>query len=187
MVNYLVFGGVSSADYGIYISGEALFDAPKREVETVAIPGRNGDLLIDHKRFENIEVSYPAFCYNKTYTEFIENIDNFRNAIASQTSYQRLTDTFHPDEFRMATFINGIEINPILYNSGATFTITFTCKPQRFLTSGEIPQIFNAAGTILNPTLFESLPLIKVTGDGTVTFVSPEHPRNAEVGIVFKV
>ena len=33
--NSITFGGVNSADYGIYISGEGVFNAPKRDVEMI--------------------------------------------------------------------------------------------------------------------------------------------------------
>ena len=42
MMQSITFGGVNSADYGIYIGGEGVFNAPKREVEMIEIPGRNG-------------------------------------------------------------------------------------------------------------------------------------------------
>lgn len=58
--NSLVFGGVNSADYGIYITGEGVFNAPKRAVNMVAVPGRNGSIAIDQGHWENIEVTYPA-------------------------------------------------------------------------------------------------------------------------------
>ena len=135
--NYLIFGGVKSSDYGIYISGEGVFDAPKRDAEMISIPGRNGAFALDHGRFENITVTYPAHCYEETYELFTATIDSFRNAITAKTGYQQLTDTFHPDEFRMGAFISGLEVDPILYNSGAKFNITFECKPQRYLTSGQ--------------------------------------------------
>ena len=38
--NSLMFGGVSSADYGIFISGEGVFNSPTRAVEMVSVPGR---------------------------------------------------------------------------------------------------------------------------------------------------
>ena len=135
--NYLIFGGVKSSDYGIYISGEGVFDAPKRDTEMISIPGRNGAFALDHGRFENITVTYPAHCYEETYELFTATIDSFRNAITAKTGYQQLTDTFHPDEFRMGAFISGLEVDPILYNSGAKFNITFECKPQRYLMSGQ--------------------------------------------------
>lgn len=139
MQNSIIFGGINSADFGIYIGGEGVFNAPKRAVEMVTVPGRNGDIAIDQGHYENIEVTYSAFNYEEDLATFAKNLSDFRNAIASQVGYQRLTDTFHPDEYRMAIYTAGLEIDPIKYNTASEFDLKFDCKPQRWLTSGEIP------------------------------------------------
>ena len=167
--NSITFGGVNSADYGIYISGEGVFNAPKRDVEMITIPGRNGEFALDQGRFENITVTYPAFNFQPgDYSAFVQNLSDFRNAICSQKGYQRLTDTFHPDEYRMAAYIGGLEIKPIKYNTASQFSIVFECKPQRFLTSGDTAVTVASGGTVTNPTLFESSPLLEVTGYGNI-------------------
>ena len=131
-VNSITFGNVNSADYGIYISGEGVFDAPKRAVEMVSIPGRNGALAIDQGYYENIVVTYPAHNYEPEMSDFKENLSAFRNALASQIGYQRLSDTFHPNEYRMAVFDEGLDINPIKYNTASQFDIKFDCKPHTY-------------------------------------------------------
>ena len=178
-VNSITFGGVNSADFGIYISGEGVFNAPKRDVEMVSIPGRDGALALDKGRFENIEVTYPAFNFEPNdYESFAQNLSDFRNAICSLRGYQRLTDTFHPDEYRMATYIGGLEIKPIKYNTASEFSIVFDCKPQRWLTSGEAAVTVASGDTLTNPTLFESSPLLEVEGYGTIGFNGYEIELN---------
>ena len=170
-VNSITFGGVNSADFGIYISGEGVFNAPKRDVEMIKIPGRNGEFALDNGRFENIEVTYPAFNFEPDdYDTFMQNLSDFRNAICAQRGYQRLTDTFHPDEYRMATYIGGLEIKPVKYNTASEFNIVFDCKPQRWLVSGETAVTVDSGDTLTNPTLFESGPLLEATGSGTIQF-----------------
>ena len=56
----LEFDGESSKSYGVYITGEAVYNAPEKDVEMISIPGRNGSFALDKGRFENIEVTYPA-------------------------------------------------------------------------------------------------------------------------------
>lgn len=168
MQNSIIFGGVDSADYGIYIGGEGTFNAPKRDVEMISIPGRNGTFALDKGRFENIEVTYSAFNYESDLATFAQNLSGFRNAICSQKGYQRLTDTFHTDEYRMAAYIDGLDIKPINYNTASTFKIKFDCKPQRFLTSGETAVTVTSGGTITNPTPFDSSPLLKLYGYGDI-------------------
>lgn len=170
MQNSIIFGGIDSADFGIYIGGEGTFNAPKRDVEMISIPGRNGAFALDKGRFENIEVTYSAVNHEPDLATFSAQLEGFRNAICSQKGYQRLTDTFHPDEYRMAAYIDGLEIKPIEYNTAATFDIKFNCKPQRYLTSGEEAIDVDSGDTITNPTRFESSPMLEVEGYGIIGF-----------------
>lgn len=166
----LIFGGVDSSQYGIYITGEAVYNAPKRAVEMVSVPGRNGAVAIDQGYWENITVTYPAGTFADGQTDFADAVSAFRNALASQIGYQRLEDTYHPDEYRMAMFVDGVEVTPANRSEAGQFNITFTCKPQRWLKSGETAIAVTDGGTITNPTLYESGPLLAVTGYGNISF-----------------
>lgn len=181
MQNSIIFGGVDSADYGIYIGGEGTFNAPKRDVEMISIPGRNGALALDKGRFENIEVTYSAFNYESDLATFAQNLSDFRNAMCSQKGYQRLTDTFHTDEYRMAAYIDGLDIKPINYNTASTFEIKFDCKPQRYLTSGETEVTVASGNTLTNPTQFDSHPLLKLSGYGNI------HIGSSTIGVASSV
>ena len=170
MQNSIIFGGVDSADYGIYIGGEGTFNAPKRDVEMISIPGRNGAFALDKGRFENIEVEYSAFNYEENLATFAQQLSDFRNALCSVKGYAVLSDTFHPDEYRMAAYIDGLEIDPISYNTASQFTLRFNCMPQRYLTSGENEITVADGDTITNPTRFDSQPMLEVKGYGTIAF-----------------
>jgi phage-related protein len=166
--NSLQFGNVDSSDYGIFISGEGVFNAPQRAVEVVTVPGRNGAVVIDQGRYENISVEYPAGVFGDDQTEFRTKLSQFRNALKAQLGYQRLTDTYHPDEYRMGVFVDAIEVDPVRYNTAGEFKLIFNCKPQRFLTSGEDPVSVASGDSIVNPTLFDSQPLIEFEGYGRI-------------------
>lgn len=168
--NKLIFGEIDSSDYGIYITGEAVFNAPKRAVTMVDVPGRNGALAIDQGHWENIEVTYPAGLFGSDKDDFRAAISEFRNALASQIGYQRLEDSYHPDEYRMGLFFDGIEVEPAQYNTAGEFEIKFNCKPQRWLTSGEVAVSVESGDTLTNPTQYESSPLLAVTGSGMISF-----------------
>lgn len=163
---YLTFDGKSSADFGVWISGGGTFDAPARDMSMVSVPGRNGDLTFDNGRFNNISVTYPAFISKR----FQPRIDDFRAWICSKHQYCRLEDTYHPDEFRLGLYKSGLSVSPTARNLAGSFSLTFDCKPQRFLKSGESAVSFTASGTIYNRTLYTANPLIKCYGtSGTVT------------------
>lgn len=187
--------GENSADYGLYISGDAVYDAPERNLELVDIPGRNGALAIDQGRFENIEVTYPAGIFADNQQDFAEKVDAARNWLGSKHYYVTLTDDYHPEYYRMALFRSGLSVSPVAYNRAGSFQIKFECKPQRFLVSGDDPweqagnyqtltdensvDLQNESGvdiegatteiyTITNPTPWESKPLIIATGSGDI-------------------
>lgn len=169
-VNTFTFGNITSSTYGIYVSGEGLFNAPVRSAEVISIPGRNGAYILDEGKFENITVTYRVFNQEKDLSNFRTKLANLRNALCSQIGYQRLTDTFHPNEYRMAAFIDGVEVKPVEYNTASEFEIKFECKPQRFLTSGETATTVANNGTLTNPTNFEAEPLLAVKGYGDINF-----------------
>lgn len=162
-----VFDGIDSKQYGVYITGQGVFDAPARDVEMIEIPGRNGSYALDKGRFKNIEVTYPAGMFGNTDAEFMQGISDLRNALASRKGYCRLTDEYNPNEYRMAVYKSGLEVSPAQLKAGQ-FDITFECKPQRFLTSGETEQTVTSGATITNPTLFESSPLLEIVGYGDI-------------------
>lgn len=56
--DFFIFGGVNSLDYGVLLDGSGTTTAPERDVMTVTIPGRSGDLLVDAGRWKNTTVSY---------------------------------------------------------------------------------------------------------------------------------
>lgn len=166
MRNSLIFGGIDSASFGIFISGTGTHNAPKRVVEKIAVPGRNGLLIMDQGRYDNIIVEYPAFAYGKTREEFQSKLDSFRNAVASLIGYQRLEDTYRPNEYRMALFCEGLEVEAFAFGRSGQFTLKFECKPQRYLKDGELAMPILSGSKIINPTRHKSSPILAVEGYG---------------------
>jgi phage-related protein len=168
IINHIEFGGVNCTDFDIYASGEGVFNAPERDVEMISIPGRNGSYALDRGRFDNIDVTYRLLFKEGSLGNFSDKLSAFRNALASQKGYQRLTDTFHPNEYRMAVFKDGIELTPAGADYAAEFEVTFNCRPQRYLVSGETKQTVSSGSDLVNPTLFESHPLLEVYEYGEI-------------------
>lgn len=166
MINFLTYAGRSTNEFGIWISGESTYDTPERNVTSQEVPGRNGDLLFDKGNFKNILVKYPAAIKD----EMSSKARDFLNYAGSFTGYQRLEDTYHPYEYRMARFKSKVSVETFGYmNRGGMFTLEFDCKPQRFLKSGENEVVFTADGTIYNRTQFDAKPMVRVYGSGAGT------------------
>lgn len=164
-LNSLTFNSNNSLAYGVYISGTGVFNAPARDREMIKVPGRNGDIIMDYGRYQNIEITYPAFIIK----DLAEKVRIFANKLLEPVDYVRLGDTYNPDEFRLAILSQGMDVNPVSWLAAGSFDLIFNCRPERFLTSGETVTTFTAGGSISNPTDMPAKPLIRVYGSGTIT------------------
>ena len=167
IIKGFTFDGVKSLDYNIGITGSAVYNAPTRDVEMISIPGRDGEYALDHGRFNNIEITYPSGYGDTSQTNFATQMSNLRNQLASRVGYKRLEDEYNPDEYRMAIYKSGLEVSPVQYSRAGQFDITFDCKPQRFLKSGETATSKARNSTINNPTLFDAHPLLQFNSNGS--------------------
>lgn len=164
MRNFFYFDNKDSRDFGVYISGQGTFSAPARSYNVIQIPNRNGDLLGIGSRLENVSLTYPAFIYR----DFETNLTALRAFLLAHEGYFKLQDTYHPDEYRKAYFPGPFEPEVTSRNNAGSFDLTFICKPQRYLVSGDETRTLTADGSIINPTLFNARPLLRIYGVGTV-------------------
>lgn len=161
----IIFNGISSVDIGAEIEIIPSYETPERDYDTYHIPGRNGDLYIDTGSFKNVSRSYyiSVAAYTKSFVEIANSISEW---LHSTSGYARLEDSYEPEYYRLATFKDGLDIANLL-NEAARTTISFDCKPQRFLKSGDRPIKFTKTDTLRNPTKRTALPIITVKGSGS--------------------
>ena len=176
-INSITFNGQNSLDYGLYVSGNQTFNSAEKDYSKVSVPGRSGDLLVFNKRYKNVNVNYDAILIEN----YEENAERVRSWLLSADGYCRLEDTYHPNEFRIASFSGPIDFDTKMLEAGET-TLTFDCKPQRWLKSGEQKIIVTPDNnrSILNPTLFESKPLIRIYGTGQIFIGTGDITINAD-------
>ena len=156
----LVFGSLTLADYGAVCYYCNAAESSDRDREVISVPGRNGDLLRDNGRYLNAPRSYLVYVPDLLLAKHLQT------ALLTVTGYARLEDEYEPDLYRMAY----LKSAPVVerYADAATLQLTFDCKPQCYLKSGERVLAFTAAGTIYNPTLYDALPLVRAYGIGQV-------------------
>lgn len=179
----ITWGGEDSDNYGIYVSESPVFDKPKRKQTVFNIPGRNGSILFQESAFEDVARSYNVWVaeqtgdFPKTLPEIVSDLTSWLN---SGTGYQRLEDSFEPDVFRLAYYSGGDNFSDNMLQYGESELI-FTCRPERFLKSGETPVALVNGGTIENPTRFDSKPLIHIEGSGTVSVTINNSTITAQI------
>lgn len=172
MRNYITFDNKDLRDFGVYITGQGTFRAPARVYDAIPIPGRNGNLLGIEDRLENLEIVYPAFIF----ANFKTQVAALRAFLLSHKGYFKLRDTYHPNEYRLAYYKGPFDPDVMNNNGAGKFDLVFTCKPQRFLDSGDqVTTIVNVGPESHtytgNPASFTG-----VSGDTISSLSAPFHP-----------
>lgn len=164
----LQIGAIISSDFDVWISGEDSFAAPAPVYETVTVPGRPGELILDAEdpgRWKNIEIPFPCFIAS----QLPERWYAFRRALLGLSGYQVLRTTHHPGEYRLGYLRADLLPQTGPYNQAGRFELTFSCQPQRWLDAGAQPQPVQNNTALANPTQHPALPLIQVSGSGAGT------------------
>lgn len=169
-LSHFTFNGKSSGEFGLLVSNVSAFGAPARVVEKVQIPYHNGDLLIDTGAYQNYIVTYEVAIIQNTEV----NMRNIADWLLNTNGYCELSDDYTPDYYRLGAYYNQIDYTMTMLNRYGSATISFDCKPQRYLNSGKTPQVFTEGGTIVNPTNMASKPIIVVTSNGSFTLNGEE-------------
>lgn len=166
MMKTFTYNGLRSKSFGVYISGSGTYNSPARAYEAVQIPGRNGDLLMPEKRLGNVTVTYPCFILD----DFGDRFGDFKSALLGFDGYKRLTDDYDTTHYRQAYLMGDIQPEMQRNLRAGSFTVTFSCKPQRWLLAGNTDTSITSSGeTITNPTRQTAKPKLTITGSGTVT------------------
>ena len=135
-MNTFTFNGTSCGSYGVTIANKNVYASPARDVESIVIPGRSGDLLIDNKRFENINITYKCYIIPVAgYTTLSAQVRAFKSWLLADFGYKKLSDTYNTDYFRYAAFSEVLNIEEVFEQVGKV-DITFNCKPFLYSDAG---------------------------------------------------
>lgn len=158
------FNGASSQALSILVEHPPDYEYPKKDLEIVHVPGRNGDVVLDKGSWQNVDRAYKIAAVGPE-GGFAAIAVKVSKWLHGAPGYARLEDSYEPDFFRMAFYQEDNTITNLLSTAGRA-TVKFNCKPQRFLKSGETAVPFEAAGILSNPTAFAALPVVTVSGEG---------------------
>lgn len=167
----VMFNGRSSKDIGLEVETFPTYVAPKKVYEVTRIPGRNGDLVIDTGTYENVPREYKVSIATYNKTTYSTKMSQVAEWLYSASGYARLEDSYDEEFYRFAYYNNETSFENLFDEAGRA-TLKFTCKPQRYYKSGEIPINFTAAGKIQNGTIETAFPRLKVITDNTEGTIS---------------
>lgn len=161
--NFFCFNGARSIDKGLTVEHCPNFGSGQRVVEKITVPGRIGDLLIDNATYGNCTQSYDIW-FKDRQRGTIRAASDISQWLLSAVGYKRLEDSYAPDVFRMALFAGPFDVTNWMLTHGRA-TITFDCKPQRYLKQGQFSVPVQSGQPVSNQWM-PALPLIQITGTG---------------------
>lgn len=166
---FFKYKNIVSLDEQLYITKKNVYKGAARDLIFTPVPGRNGDLIIDNKRYKNISITYDV-CALEGINHISEIAHRVKGWLLSDVGYFKLSDSYDSKYFRFAAYSDEYDLEQELPSLGYS-KITFICKPFRFSNEGQKVITLSAATSIRNPEFFPSFPYIKITGDGDITLI----------------
>lgn len=158
----ITFNGKNFADFGVFVDESKAHIKAKKSYEKTSVVGRNGDLTYSNNRYENVSIEIPCFIRS----DFIRRYAALMEFLTSEDGYRRFEMSSEADYYREAVLNESDDPETGPWTKSASFTLTFDCKPQRWLKEGE--RAHKSPASLFNPTLMDAKPLIRVYGNGTL-------------------
>lgn len=171
----IYFNGRLLSDLGAIITDPPAYRIAVRELELKPLPHKSGDVIIDKKRYKNLEITYkvtsiPTFGASGEQPFVFALSDWLRSA----RDYATLRESWCPGYFRRAVCVEIGEA--VVECSGVvSCSVTFSADPFLYSDIGTQKLSYNSAVvsesnevtvTLRNPEPEEAEPVIRIIGDG---------------------
>lgn len=170
----ITWNGVASDTLGIVVSKVPSLNRPQRKYNSYSVPGRNGDLVVMQDAYAEYEQEYEIFALDGAQVDARAIVDWLY-----QDGWCKLADDWEPEYYRMAYFVGPLDIETLI-SEAAVCTITFRCRPQRFIV--EEPIAVTSGDTITNPTNHIAKPIITLTGSGNANLIDLRNKSAVTAG-----
>ena len=159
------FNGVSSTTHGLRVTSDYVINSTGNDVETVSVPGRDGDLLISKNRLKSVTIELPCTVLSsRKLTDAESDISNWLNV----DGYKDLTLSWDPDFIYRSAFIETLEIASLMRQFGKV-KLNFLTYPVKFYKQGRTTQTLSNGATVNGLGNVKANPVITLVGSGDCT------------------
>lgn len=180
MYNGFTFNGRKSTDLKIYIDSSYTINTATPNVSTVSVPGRAGTVLLDDSCPQSFTRTIPFYVR--------EPPANQMKAVTEITTWLRRTVNVYHDlkfaddpDYTYRVAMTG-DLSFKREESDLTGELTALFYPYKFLDEGLKELTVTNGQTLNNPGNFTALPLVTLTGSGTVTVTGKSSFKLTGVG-----
>lgn len=167
------FNGHSSDEFGIRIERFPDLNRSERKYRSASVSGRNGNIYQMQNAWEEVVVSYQIFAGELQAGAAVSDFTDIVEWLNSADDYAVLSDTYDTTHYRMAVFVDEMEIESQWHTFGKA-TVRFRCRPERFIVTS--PLTPSSGSYIANNTNHIAKPIITLTGAGQVSMFEVEKP-----------
>jgi predicted phage tail component-like protein len=156
------FNGVSSLTHGLRVTKDYIITSTGNDVEVIAVPGRDGELIVSNKRLKSKPIELPCTIKsNKPLSEVAVDISNWLLV----DGYQDLTLSWDPEFVYKASYIETFEIATIMKQFG-TIKLNFLAQPVKYFKDSMQRQNLSNGLSLNGKGNVKAKPIIKMTGNG---------------------
>lgn len=160
------YKGKTSDEMHLKIENNLIFTAPARDIEFVAVGGRDGDIAFDRQRYESVIRSIP--CTLKPDRVGIEQlIHDVNDWLSTDVRYHDFTWSGDPNFIYKAIVSDGYDIQRLLSRYGKAI-LRFRFHPIKYLTTSLSERAVANGANINNPYNTPAKPIIRIIGSGNM-------------------
>ncbi len=152
-----------------YLASAPKIIRAKRKMTSTPIPGSNREIVEMEDAWEPYDQPFSLFVGDGSENSIQSVLADVARVLYKE-GWQVLQDDYEPDCYRLAYYEGPFDVENRKTRVGV-FNVTFRCRAERFLISGNIEVDVPSGNKIFNPTAFKAKPLIHIegSGNGTVT------------------
>lgn len=159
------FNGINSSQFGLRVTSDYVINSTGQDIDTVAVAGRDGDLLLPNNRLKSVTIELPCtIMSNRKLTDAESDISNWLNV----AGYKDLTLSWDPDFIYRSAFIETFEVVGLMRQFGKV-KLNFLTYPVKFYKQGRTTQTLQNGATVNGIGNVNAKPIITLVGSGDCT------------------
>lgn len=159
------FNGTDSSKFGLRVTSDYVINSTGQDIDTVAVAGRDGDLLLPNNRLKSVTIELPCtIMSNRKLTDVEGDISNWLNI----AGYKDLTLSWDSDFIYRSAFIETFEIASLMRQFGKV-KLNFLTYPVKFYKQGRTTQALTNGVAINGLGNVNAKPIITLVGSGDCT------------------
>lgn len=165
--DFITYRGQSSDRFGLRVYNEMVYSSPEADISFEELPGVDGDVAMDNKRYKGVTREWPARLISPEGDRVEKQAKKISDWLKADTGWGDLEWTGDPGYIYRAIHYQPIDVERMLVNFGSA-TLRFRLKPFKYLDWGLNARDITETKILNNPERFESQPLIELTVIGSV-------------------